>query len=306
MRRERATTLLTEMLSRLVEGGWPLELVDEVYVFGSYARGAPDPHDVDVAVEHRADERWKEQALAAVVYGGDWNAPLRRALAGRSRGIELAFNQREAYKDIPMTLVWRRGDALEQALGRLVAIRADADAGRAERDAMLPAFEGLDRWLIRPMRVRLVNLASAGAITIAQFEFPDAGIADLQDAEAQEAIVRRWNEDSPLRRAAIAALVHLEVRGISPRLVHLQGHDIEPPRYVRDGHLARVVRAETLYFVSFNCRYLRAMPRCLTEWPGGEWIEVPHPTRRQPLLALRISALNSDVLAAEARRPVGF
>jgi hypothetical protein len=38
--RDRATSLLQEMLSRLDTGGWPLELVDEVHVFGSYARGA--------------------------------------------------------------------------------------------------------------------------------------------------------------------------------------------------------------------------------------------------------------------------
>ncbi|WP_262505884.1 hypothetical protein [Streptomyces sp. TRM68367] len=41
MKRERATTLVEDMLRRLDEGtDWPLTLVDEVYLFGSYARGA--------------------------------------------------------------------------------------------------------------------------------------------------------------------------------------------------------------------------------------------------------------------------
>jgi predicted nucleotidyltransferase len=40
VKRERATTLLNEMLDRLEEGGWPLDLVDEILIFGSYARGA--------------------------------------------------------------------------------------------------------------------------------------------------------------------------------------------------------------------------------------------------------------------------
>ncbi|WP_159043405.1 nucleotidyltransferase domain-containing protein [Streptomyces sp. NBRC 110028] len=48
MKRERATQLLTDMLGRLEASGWPLDLVDEVYVFGSYARGALEPADVDV------------------------------------------------------------------------------------------------------------------------------------------------------------------------------------------------------------------------------------------------------------------
>jgi hypothetical protein len=58
--------------------------------------------------------------------------------------------------------------------------------------------------------------------------------------------------------------------------------------------------------VDFKCRYLRGMPRRLTDWPGGEWIEIPRPTLRQPLLALRIVVRDLDVLAAQAREPAGF
>ncbi|WP_217161952.1 nucleotidyltransferase domain-containing protein [Streptomyces sp. AC512_CC834] len=48
MKRARATSLLNDMLDRLEEGGWPLDLVDEILVFGSYARGVLEPADVDV------------------------------------------------------------------------------------------------------------------------------------------------------------------------------------------------------------------------------------------------------------------
>ncbi|WP_254708112.1 nucleotidyltransferase domain-containing protein [Streptomyces lunaelactis] len=59
------------MLQRLDEGGsWPLELVDAVYVFGSYARGALEPGDVDVAVDFRQDERMKQRTVAYLVSGG--------------------------------------------------------------------------------------------------------------------------------------------------------------------------------------------------------------------------------------------
>ncbi|GHC34100.1 MULTISPECIES: hypothetical protein [Streptomyces] len=43
MKRARATLLLNDMLDRLEEGKWPLDLVDEIPVFGSYARGALEP-----------------------------------------------------------------------------------------------------------------------------------------------------------------------------------------------------------------------------------------------------------------------
>ncbi|MEN2424371.1 nucleotidyltransferase domain-containing protein [Streptomyces rimosus] len=71
MKRDRATSLLTDMLDRLEAGGWPLDLVDEVLVFGSYARGALKPADVDVVVEHRTDERLTSEFVNALSYGRD-------------------------------------------------------------------------------------------------------------------------------------------------------------------------------------------------------------------------------------------
>jgi len=52
LKRDRATQLLEEILGHLVTGGEWLDLVDDVYVFGSYARGAPEPGDIDIAVEY--------------------------------------------------------------------------------------------------------------------------------------------------------------------------------------------------------------------------------------------------------------
>ena len=61
-----------------------------------------------------------------------------------------------------MALLWRRGEALHTALARLHAIDADPAAGRADRDAMLPQFEGLDRWLPRTLRDSLVQGIDSG------------------------------------------------------------------------------------------------------------------------------------------------
>jgi hypothetical protein len=77
--------------------------------------------------------------------------------------------------DIHMLVLWRRGESLQRSLDRLHAIAPDPTAGRAERDSMLPAFEGLERWLARPVRELLVGLVEAGAITITQVELADAG-----------------------------------------------------------------------------------------------------------------------------------
>lgn len=184
--------------------------------------------------------------------------------------------------DIERLTLWRRGDTGEQALGRLHAIAPDPTAGRAERDAMLPAFEGLDRWIDRSDRERLAGLVEAGALEVTQVELADA---EVHDTHAQWTVRSRWTEEgSPLRRAAKAALAYLEARGVDPRIVHLHGRDVDRP--------------DTPYFVSFGCRYLRQLPHCLTEWKGVEWIEVPRPTKTGPLLALRVTVVDPDALEA--------
>jgi predicted nucleotidyltransferase len=47
MKRERAFAIAEDLLLRLEENRdeWPANLVTEVYIFGSVARGALEPHD---------------------------------------------------------------------------------------------------------------------------------------------------------------------------------------------------------------------------------------------------------------------
>ncbi|MGW0549972.1 nucleotidyltransferase domain-containing protein [Streptomyces altiplanensis] len=91
MKRERATRLLADMITRLEDGAWPLGLVEEVYVFGSYARGALEPNDVDVVIEHGTDKRWLGELLDASINGRDAYVGMRQALRGRTRGISFQF-----------------------------------------------------------------------------------------------------------------------------------------------------------------------------------------------------------------------
>ena len=150
--------------------------------------------------------------------------------------------------------------------------------------SMLPAFEGLERWLARPVRELLVGLVESGTITITQVELADA---EVHDPHARTILQRRWRPDSPLRRAATAALAYLEARGVSLLAVHLQGRDIE--------------QSDTPYFVGLGWRHIRSMPWCLAEWKGEEWLEVPRPTKTQALLALRITVADRDALLTKAQ-----
>jgi hypothetical protein len=147
VKRQRATQLAEQLLGTLHAGReeWPLCLVTEVSVFGSYARGATDPHDLDIEVEiDRADDRWIDHFTRCLSYGPDPYRVIRRALVGASRSCQFLFEARNRV-DFPLTPLWRRGDSLDLALDRLHAISVDVTAGRAARDAMLPQFEGLDR-----------------------------------------------------------------------------------------------------------------------------------------------------------------
>ncbi|MFG2721425.1 nucleotidyltransferase domain-containing protein [Streptomyces sp. NPDC048416] len=124
MKRERATTLLNDMLDRLEGGGWPLDLVDEILVFGSYARGALNPSDVDLVVEHRRDDRLVSEFVHALSYGRDPSASMKRALKGNSRGLQIHFGERRTLEaeGFELTLLWTRGEPVDAARARLAAI----------------------------------------------------------------------------------------------------------------------------------------------------------------------------------------
>jgi hypothetical protein len=120
-----------------------------MYVFGSFARGAMEPNDVDLNVEYdHTDERWAQHFVTKLSRGEDPEAVLRKAVRGNRRLVQVQFGKRET-TDYPMTPLWRRGESVETALERLHSIPADRSAGRADRHGMLPEFEGIDQWIPR-------------------------------------------------------------------------------------------------------------------------------------------------------------
>ena len=178
MNRERAIDLAEHLLRNLDDGQetWPLSLVTEVYVFGSFARGALTPGDLDIDVEKTSDQQWSTHFVRSLSSGRDPFIALRKALTTGRRGYQFVFQYQDMDgTDFEMTLLWKRGDTLDAAMKRLHAIQIDPAAGRAERDSMLPEFEGIDDWIPRPYREGLCGAVGSGAIRVERLVLPTAG-----------------------------------------------------------------------------------------------------------------------------------
>ncbi|WP_307680634.1 nucleotidyltransferase domain-containing protein [Streptomyces sp. V4I2] len=283
MKRERATALVEDMLRRLDKGtDWPLTLVDEIHLFGSYARGALQPHDVDVAVDVRRDERMTQHVVACLFSGRSPYSELRGQLVGgRSRGIQLQFDTAQRMQleseGVPMLRLWRRGDTFQHALQILRGIEPDPEAGRAPRDDMIEEFEGLDRAIPRPVRHDLISWRNTGQITISRIRLPDQP-AEPVDRDVAIDLRTRWVDHSPLRRAALAALHHLQEQGVDFSDVELSGYRLPTPSRMA-GRLE-----EARWWVNWKWQHYRSIPYCLDD--GDGWLEVLAPTRTRSLHAL--------------------
>lgn len=194
VQRDRAVRLAEHVLRSARDGqqDWPLSLVTEVYLFGSFARGALAPHDLDIDVEHENDDEWCSHFVTSLAYGRDPNALMRQRLATGKRGCQFTFNFLEQ-ADFELTLLWRRGESLATGLKRLHAIKADPAAGRAPRDSMLPQFEGLDAWVPRPYREVLCAAVSSKAIGLDRVVLPEGPITSRIAAEH---LAGRWKLES--------------------------------------------------------------------------------------------------------------
>jgi hypothetical protein len=100
-------------------------------------------------------------------------------------------------------------------------------------------------------------------------------------------IDRKWVATSPLHRAANNASAYLETHGVSLRAVHLHGRDI--------------AEEITLHFIGLGWRFIDDIHYCLTQCDGIQWLEVPHPTRTQPLQGITITVVDRDALTKRER-----
>jgi|SRR5665647_3262869 len=285
MKRGMATERLEAMILRLVETEWPLSLITDVYVFGSYARGALEVGDIDVDIEHETTQEWARYFVTAMTRGQDAYAKFRIALRGRSRGLSLVFNGRAEMPDVPMILLWTWGESVDDALARLRGISEDADAGRAPRDDMTPAFGGYEDVLPRDLRAALIELQEAGAITLECLTLPKA--QEVPRAVAGR-VKGRWKDDSPLLSSAVAALIDCSSRGVDLRRVWLHGEPL--------GQL------KPHYFIALGLGDRRCVARYLASPHAKEWIQVLDPSRSRQLRTLRVVASDRATLVRIATR----
>jgi hypothetical protein len=284
VKRDKATDLLEDMLRRLDAGTeWPINLVDAVHLFGSYARGSENPDDVDVVLEFRRDQRMNDAVVASIFGGGNPYSPLKQALVGRRRGIQFQYeaSAREQLEadGAQMVCLWRRGDTLDDALTALHAITPDPSAGRAPRHDMIDEFDGLDRVIPRRVRHDLITWRDEGRIKISRVTLPDQPMLTLDRDVAYE-VDSRWTATSPLRRAALAALQHLDQQGADLSDVELSGYRL-PTAARMAGH-----RTEPRWWITWKWQHYRAIPNCLADAGAQCWLEVPAPTRARDLSAL--------------------
>jgi hypothetical protein len=99
-----------------------LAQVREVWIFGSYARGALEVGDVDLAVEFDQTKDEAGRWIATLMAGGfDHLGALRRELRGNQRALEIHCNELDdpRKEGFEPQLLWRRGGSLEGARARL-------------------------------------------------------------------------------------------------------------------------------------------------------------------------------------------
>jgi Nucleotidyltransferase domain len=217
VKRAEAARRLDALLERVVRAdGRYLVRVREVWVFGSFARGALEVGDVDLAVEFDQTKDEAGRWFATLMAGGfDHLGALRRELRGNQRALEIHFNELDDLRKegFEPQLLWRRGDSLEEARARLAAVAPNASARRAARDSVHPLLAEVEKLIPRPARQEFSLFMWA--------RWLDAKLVKLPREQAANAITRRrfaeqWSESNPRLRAAHAVASYLEREGVAP------------------------------------------------------------------------------------------
>jgi hypothetical protein len=190
--------------------------VREVWIFGSYAHGALEVGDVDLAVEF---DQTKDEAgswLATLMAGGfDHLGALRREPRGNQRVLEIRFNELDDLRKegFAPLLLWRRGDSLEEAFARLAALAPDASAQRAARDTVHPLLAEVEKLIPRPARQEFSLFMWAGWLEARLVELP---LHQAANPVNRRRFAEQWSESNPRFRAAHAAASYRERDGVAP------------------------------------------------------------------------------------------
>jgi predicted nucleotidyltransferase len=278
MKRVEATRRLLTVVERAAAGGELCELVTEIFVFGSYARGALKPGDLDVSVTYAITEEESRNWVAALFAGRDRTLELRHALRGNWRSVEMQFNNVDELRlaGFEPVLVWCRGEPIEVAQERLAAIPEDAAAGAAARDPVIEPLAGVDKYVPRPLREELALLDHLGLVDVDRIGLADA---DAPDDLTRRRVEARWSEANPKIRAVRATTAWLHERGYRPDFVR---NDVCSEETNEDDHGYKVARA----ICYFGGHMLGEAARMLASGSDEALVVLNASARKAPLLGL--------------------
>jgi hypothetical protein len=243
--RKRATRKLEGVAERLIAAQPPLDRARDLWVHGSYARGAPDVGDIDLLLRVDEHKRSSQQALDAFYRRAHPYAEIVKALGCGGGSIvnldvepvftpapspispERAPTPLPADVEIPNQpllahvvtgdpfdpqpqLLWVRGDSLADVRARLARLPEDAHARRFERTTTAPLMDTLLPLLGVQIGFLLAAHIRAGNIDAAALVLPERP----PPRAATASLARRYRPDSQRYRAAAAALSHLKMAGV--------------------------------------------------------------------------------------------
>jgi predicted nucleotidyltransferase len=156
MKREDCTKKLIRTIERIEAGVLPAT-IKELYVFGSYARGAIEPGDLDIVVvyEDPGPDYWKKERTkakyadlsvyqAAIKTWQEFRSRLADSLRGRGEHIDLVLASsledvtagNQAIQPGDLVLIWSAED--RDWREKLERLTPDVAAGRAPRREIFP------------------------------------------------------------------------------------------------------------------------------------------------------------------------
>ncbi len=198
MKREKATEKLLRMCRTVAAGEFPVA-VKAFYVFGSYARGALEPHDLDVILIHeKPSDEYLEALEAEMEAQGRFDTfasldafYVRMRLALRRPGERVDMVLRNSLKDVGSNileskpiLLWSPAD--QNFTEKIAAIKPDPTAGRFERNHLFELRRLHDTLVTMNKAVKLVE---SGGLTLKRI--PIETIQPLLTVKEKEWLGRR-------------------------------------------------------------------------------------------------------------------
>ncbi len=213
MKHHEAKKRLMTGLSRIHEPMRYAGAIAEIWVFGSFARGAPDVGDVDLAIQFdRTSDDFR--ALLSRERLFTWEAVIKRELFERQRVFSCQFDQlpelRNHFAEDTWIQLYKTGDSANTVAARIESIEVDHASTRAPRPDP-PAELGpyANDIAVADIEV-LIDLVARGLLELTPVDVPV--IADLPP-RIESMLDKLWDHGSPRRHQVAVAASFLHRHG---------------------------------------------------------------------------------------------